>query len=195
MPRDARALARKQTEERLLNVAAVEFAAYGLAGARVERIAVAAHASKAQIYQYFGNKAALFDAVVQRFVVDVLEAVSIDAARLAEFAAELHDLYERSPHFGRLMAWRRLERGAPHLLVELILATNNSCLGSIEAAQREGNLSCHFSPVELLILVVTIASTWTYETLEVTAPFNGAMSPRRTRAIIVEAVNAVLALE
>ena len=56
--RDAQA-----TRRRLLDAACAEFAQYGMAGARVERIAEAAGSNKAQIYHYFGGKAQLFDAV------------------------------------------------------------------------------------------------------------------------------------
>ena len=57
MVRDADA-----TRRRLLDAAAEEFAAFGIAGARVDRIAVAAASNKAQIYHYFGNKDKLYEA-------------------------------------------------------------------------------------------------------------------------------------
>ena len=38
----------------------MEFSAYGIAGARVDRIASAAKANKQAIYAYFGSKDALF---------------------------------------------------------------------------------------------------------------------------------------
>jgi AcrR family transcriptional regulator len=50
MIRDAEA-----TRQRLLDAAAEEFAARGIAGARVDRIAQAARSNKAQIYHYFGS--------------------------------------------------------------------------------------------------------------------------------------------
>ena len=42
-----------------------DFAAYGSAGARIERIAAAAQANKQAIYLYFGGKDKLFGAVVK----------------------------------------------------------------------------------------------------------------------------------
>jgi AcrR family transcriptional regulator len=44
------------TKKRLLAAAKEEFAAYGLAGARDDRVAATARATKAQIYHYFGSK-------------------------------------------------------------------------------------------------------------------------------------------
>ena len=52
------------TKARLLAAATAEFAAYGVAGARVDRIAGAAQANKQLIYAYFGSKDDLFDAVL-----------------------------------------------------------------------------------------------------------------------------------
>jgi AcrR family transcriptional regulator len=51
-----------RTKQRLLDAACDEFAEYGIAGGRVERIAAAAGCNKALIYAYFDSKDALFDA-------------------------------------------------------------------------------------------------------------------------------------
>ena len=61
--RDAQA-----TRRRIVAAATVEFAEHGIAGARVDRIARAAATNKAQLYSYFGNKDALFDAIFARHV-------------------------------------------------------------------------------------------------------------------------------
>ena len=52
------------TRRRLIEAATSEFAEYGIAGARVDRIAADARSNKAQIYRYFKNKEGLFDAVM-----------------------------------------------------------------------------------------------------------------------------------
>ena len=51
MARDA-----EQTKQRLLEAAIAEFSAYGIAGARVDRIAAGAGVNKSLIYSYFGSK-------------------------------------------------------------------------------------------------------------------------------------------
>src|ERR1700712_2015759 len=112
MPRDAQA-----TRRRLLAAAAAEFAAVGIAGARVDRIAEAAASNKAQIYHYFGSKDALFDAVFHLLVVQTVRDVPIDATDLAGYAGRLFDGYEKNPDIGRLATWYRLERaGTSHPL-------------------------------------------------------------------------------
>ncbi|MFD6108194.1 TetR/AcrR family transcriptional regulator, partial [Nocardia salmonicida] len=50
------------TKARILQAATDEFATYGIAGARVDRIAKTAGANKNLIYIYFGGKDQLFDA-------------------------------------------------------------------------------------------------------------------------------------
>src|SRR5437588_842287 len=57
---------------RLLQAATDEFATYGIAGARIDRIGAAAKVNKAQIYTYFGNKDQLFDVVLDTHVARIL---------------------------------------------------------------------------------------------------------------------------
>src|SRR5277367_7036803 len=64
---------RKKTEDqatasRILHAAEEHFAAQGLAGARTDEIAMAAHANKAMLYYYFGNKRRLHRAVLENLL-------------------------------------------------------------------------------------------------------------------------------
>ena len=61
-PRSARANA---TRARILAAAIAEFAAHGLAGARVDDIAARAHANKRMLYAYFGGKEELWLTVLE----------------------------------------------------------------------------------------------------------------------------------
>src|SRR5213596_2971554 len=100
MVRDAEA-----TRQRLLDAAAQEFAARGIAGARVDRIAEAARSNKAQIYHYFGSKDELFDAVFADMAGSTVDAVPIDPADLPGYAGRLHDSYRARPWVQRLATW------------------------------------------------------------------------------------------
>ena len=55
------------TREKILDAARTEFARCGLAGARVDRIAVAASVNKAMIYYHFHSKENLYETVVTEF--------------------------------------------------------------------------------------------------------------------------------
>lgn len=62
------------SQTRILDAAVAEFAAKGLAGTRVEAIAERAEINKRMIYQYFGNKELLYQAVIEKVYRDVWEA-------------------------------------------------------------------------------------------------------------------------
>lgn len=55
-----------ETRRRILSAASLDFAARGLAGARVDQIARRAGVSKRMLYHYFGNKEALWLAVLEQ---------------------------------------------------------------------------------------------------------------------------------
>ena len=59
---------------RILDAATAEFARHGLGGARVDRIAAAASANKRMLYYYFGNKEALFAAVLEAAYESIRQA-------------------------------------------------------------------------------------------------------------------------
>jgi TetR/AcrR family transcriptional regulator len=56
------------TARRILSAAEHQFAAQGLAGARTDEIALAAHANKAMLFYYFGNKSRLHRAVLENLL-------------------------------------------------------------------------------------------------------------------------------
>jgi AcrR family transcriptional regulator len=186
MPGDSEA-----TKKRLLAAATEEFAAYGLAGARVDRIAGAARANKAQIYHYFDSKEGLFDAVWAAYVDEMVGAVSMDVADLPEYAALLFDRYESEPDARRLSMWRRLERGGPHPPVEGVVKENQSRIDAIAEAQRQGQLPNHFSAIELITLVLTIAAMWTTQSPELARVLRKSSRARR-REVVKDAVRALL---
>lgn len=99
----------EETRRRIFRAAAAEFAAHGLAGARIERIATDARANKQAIYLYFGGKEKLFGAVVRAKMDEVGHASVIDPARLSESVGRLFDWYQEHPELIRLLLWEALE--------------------------------------------------------------------------------------
>ena len=106
-----------RTRERILAAATREFAARGLGGARVDAIARRAHANKRMIYHYFGNKADLFLAVMERTYAHIraaegqlrLEALGPVAAmrKLVRFTFRY---FTANPHFVTLLNSENLHR-------------------------------------------------------------------------------------
>ena len=68
MRRGRKKLENPETAQRILAAAENHFAAQGLAGARTEEIAAAAHANKAMLFYYFGDKRRLHRAVLENLL-------------------------------------------------------------------------------------------------------------------------------
>ncbi|QKW37999.1 TetR family transcriptional regulator [Actinomadura sp. NAK00032] len=97
------------TRRRIFEAATAEFAARGLAGARIERIATEARANKQAIYLYFGGKEKLFGAVVRGAMEEIGKTTEIDPGRLTESVGRLFDWYREHPELIRLLLWEALE--------------------------------------------------------------------------------------
>ncbi|MEV4800042.1 TetR family transcriptional regulator [Nonomuraea sp. NPDC049421] len=101
----------EDTRRRIFEAATAEFARYGLAGARVGRIAEEARANKQAIYLYYGSKEKLFAAVVRAKLEEVSRSVSIDPDAVAESIGQMFDWYQEHPELIRLLLWEALEAG------------------------------------------------------------------------------------
>jgi AcrR family transcriptional regulator len=157
-PRQRDAAASRQ---RLLNAAAAEFVAHGIAGARVDRIAAAAGANKRLIYDYFGDKDGLFDAVLDRFTENAVGTVPIDADDLPAYAGRLFDYHCDNPDLLRLVTWARLEGRTTASAHEQRRASYRRRVAAIEEAQRRGAITTAYSGAQLLDLIESLAVGWT----------------------------------
>lgn len=97
------------TRERILAAAKEEFARHGVAGARINRIAEAARASKDRLYAYFDSKEALFDAVIAQWIAETTEQTALRGDDLPGYAGRLFDDYVAHPENARLQKWADLE--------------------------------------------------------------------------------------
>ncbi|MGH8880633.1 MAG: TetR/AcrR family transcriptional regulator [Stackebrandtia sp.] len=96
------------TREALLVAARAEFAAHGIAGARVDRIAKAAGVNKERIYGYFGSKEKLFDLVVEEALEKLTESMPLLEDDPAEIVGSYYDYYRDNPEVLRLLMWEAL---------------------------------------------------------------------------------------
>jgi AcrR family transcriptional regulator len=179
------------TRKRLLDAALKEFGAYGIAGARVDRIAAEAASNKAQIYHYFGSKDQLFDAVFNQVVVRMMAETPIDATNLPEYAGRLFDGYERHPEIQRLATWYRLERAGSDEPLELIMKSNSHKVEAIAQAQKDGLIPKKYEPIVLIALVLQLSALWTGLTPEY-AMLVSRTSVAERRKVVTSAVAALL---
>lgn len=148
------------TRERILNAASAEFAQYGIAGARVDRIAEAAQANKAQLYTYFGNKSALFEAVFSITLDSIVSSVPIDGKDLPGYAVRLYDEYLETPELVRLATWARLERRSTGYLTPDAESLDAAKLQAIEEGQKSGHIDPWFEPFDVHTTVIAMSMTW-----------------------------------
>lgn len=147
MPKDGSA-----TRRRLLDAATDEFSRRGIAGARVDRIAHAAEANKAQIYAWFSSKDGLFDAVFREHLALIVDLVPFDAHDLPGYAVRLYDAYLDQPSVILLATWARLERVPTGDLLTAAADDVTAKLDAVREAQAAGVIDPAMAPRDVYSL-------------------------------------------
>jgi TetR/AcrR family transcriptional regulator len=126
----------EQSRAAILKAAVEEFADHGIAGARTDAIAQAAHVNKALLYYYFKDKDTLYDAVLDHVfnglrerVVPVLETDLPPRGKMLQYLGAYFDYIAENPRFPRVVQaeWMRSPRK--------------------HTAQMEGVAKRHFRPI------------------------------------------------
>jgi AcrR family transcriptional regulator len=175
------------TRQRILEAAMAEFSTYGIAGARVDRIAKTAACNKNLIYIYFENKETLFTTILQKHLARVYEDLLFTPDDLPGYAARVFDFAMAQPDLMRLMAWFGLEQQAASPAERG--ASRDAKVAALVKAQSAGQVGAVFSPGFLLTAVMTLATAWT-----VANPFGPLLDPdahKRPAALrrhIIEAI-------
>jgi AcrR family transcriptional regulator len=150
--------AAEDVQHRILLSARAEFAAFGLAGARIDRIATGAHASKERLYAYFSDKTALFQAVLDLNGREFYDAVSLRADAVAEFVGGLFDHSISHPEHLRMLTWARLDG------LDYAMPTGKQApAGKIETlreAQRLGFVDAEWEPHMLMPMLFALGFAW-----------------------------------
>ncbi len=126
------------TRARILAAAEELFSATGFAGTRIDAVAARSGANKRMIYHYFGDKKALFAAVLQRRLGDCPWAgeagIEADAARL--------------------IAWEGLEGGEPVAGAERAAAFRRGA-NALGARLADGQSDARLDPSLLALVLVS----------------------------------------
>jgi AcrR family transcriptional regulator len=157
-----------ETKERILDAAFAEFAEYGVAGARVDRIAKNARCNKNLIYVYFDNKETLFATVLQRHLADTYAGLPFTPDDLPGMAAKVFDHAQANPDTYRLLAWATLERTAA--LPPGRAQEHDRKVGLLRERQEPAHAD--LPPELLLMAVLTLATAWSP-----VFPFGAAANP------------------
>jgi len=140
------------TRARILEAAVCEFSAFGLAGARVERIAESSGANPRSIYQYFESKDGLFSATVDHVIRGMAERVPITEEDLPGFAGRVFDDFLAHPETLRVAMWRQLER--PGIGPDF----GDLYAEKLAAVSRYSNAG--IAPTDLIVLLYGLAEAW-----------------------------------
>src|ERR1700689_3106979 len=96
-----------QSRQRILDAAAKEFSAHGLAGARTDRIAAAADVNKALLYNYFESKEKLYLAALEMIAGEVRDKSM--AVFLRDATPGERVLRTALNHFDRILTQREFQ--------------------------------------------------------------------------------------
>ncbi|MGA3089083.1 MAG: TetR/AcrR family transcriptional regulator [Terriglobales bacterium] len=109
----------EQSQAAILQAAVAEFARFGIAGARTDAIARAAHVNKALLYYYFKDKDALYEAVLDHVfggmrarVLPVLDSSLPPREKILRYVGEYFDYIAANPQFPRVVQAEFLRSGA-----------------------------------------------------------------------------------
>jgi AcrR family transcriptional regulator len=156
------------TRARILDAATQEFARFGLGGARVDRIARRAGANKRMLYYYFGDKDALFLAVLEHAYASIrsaeqelhlLDTPPVAAVeRLVEFTWRY---YLEHPEFLTLLNSENLHRARHLKRSKHIRAMNSPLIATLREILRRGEAQGVFrrgvDPLQLYISIAALA--------------------------------------
>lgn len=156
----------ERTKAAILAAGTREFARYGLAGARVDRIAAEAGANKRMLYYYFGDKEALFAAVLEGAYARIRSAEQklslLDLAPtegIARLVAFTWNYYLKNPEFITLLNSENLH-GAGHIKgSKRVRDLNSPLISTLQVLLRRGHKAGIFrSRVDPLQLYISIAA-------------------------------------
>ncbi|NGO14522.1 TetR/AcrR family transcriptional regulator [Streptomyces sp. HC44] len=146
------------TKARIFEAAVAEFARYGIAGARIDRIAAEAKANKQLIYAYFGNKAELFAHVLEKRLLDLAVALPVDPDDIDGWLDRLIDYHMTHPELLRLLFWEGIEYGMAELPHEAERQEHyERKVAAFADAQARGVITDEIPAPELLFMLVALA--------------------------------------
>jgi AcrR family transcriptional regulator len=153
-----------RNQDRILKAAVAEFARFGLGGARVDRIAARAGANKRMLYYYYGNKDALFLAVLEdsyariRSAERALHLADLDPQEaMRRLVAFTWKYYLAHPEFLTLLNSENLHRGRHIRRSRNIIDMHSPFVAMIkqvlERGVRAGEFRRGVDPVQLYISI------------------------------------------
>ncbi len=146
--RDERIRDAERSRAALLDAAEVEFAEKGLAGARVEAIATRAGLNKQLISYYFGGKAGLYDAILERWYARERD-FDTPGTTLPELVLRYFDVGRDSVHLQRLFLRESLAQDPADVAYE----PDNDDTSGMRRRQRAGEIAPDLDPAFVMLFL------------------------------------------
>jgi AcrR family transcriptional regulator len=157
-----------RSRQKILSAASLEFADYGLSGARVDRIAEKSGLNKRLIYYYFESKDVLFTAALENAYADIREAErnlklnELDPINAIKCLLSFTwSYYLKNPQFISLLNSENLLRGQHINGSPKAKATNSGLIEMLGTVLEKGRVKGVFrggiDPVQLYISIAGLA--------------------------------------
>jgi TetR/AcrR family transcriptional regulator len=149
----------EESRAAILRAAVGEFAEHGIAGARTDAIARAAHVNKALLYYYFKDKDALYEAVLDFVfsglrdrVMPVLDSDLPPREKMLKYLGVYFDYIAENPRFPRVVQgeWTRLSAKARTPMERIAREHFLPIFEKVTGVLREGIQRGEFRPVNPL---------------------------------------------
>lgn len=158
----------EQTREHILRAATLEFAAYGLSGARISRIVRKAKTNPRMIYEHFGSKSVLYVAALEAALAELrIEESTLDVEHLDPLEGLLRLFEFMSDHFqrhGYLVSLLRAENVTKARYIKKSSRVSQMSLPIISLTERlisrgvaTGILAADIDPFRLYIMMAALS--------------------------------------
>jgi TetR/AcrR family transcriptional regulator len=197
----------QESRAAILKAAVAEFAEHGIAGARTDAIARAAHVNKALLYYYFKDKDALYEAVLDHVftglrarVMPVLESKLPPREKLLQYLGTYFDYIAANPRFPRVVQGEWVRSGAGAARMQRVAREYfRPIFEKLSAVLREGIAAGEFrvvNPMDFLpsmaaVIVFYFTSAPLMKILMKVDPLS-AQRIRERRAFVLEFISAAL---
>lgn len=140
----------EKTKRLLLDAAKAEFAEFGIAGARVNRIAEKAGVNKERIYGHFGSKEELFNVILAEAMAELAEVVRPGEGEVGEYVGRIFDYHQENPTLLRLLMFEALYYG------DRLAADNEERTERYSCASQSLAASTGYTPAQASQLLLTL---------------------------------------
>ncbi|CAI1149604.1 Rut operon repressor [Serratia rubidaea] len=180
------------TKRKILDAATSEFARFGPDGTTLERVAKLAGVNKERIYNYFGDKRALFSAVLRRElakVASVLPVTSFAVENIGDYAGRVYDYHLENPELSRLMRWEGLTFSGEVPDEEQRREYYGYKIKAVADGQQQGCVTQAIEADHLAFLVLALAGWWSAvpQVARMLTGTDSAEEHSRRRASVIEA--------